>query len=39
MAIHYHADGSGRDTYIENDNGGFTAAATFAKPGNASGEQ
>ena len=36
MAIHYNNNGSGRDSYIYTNNGGFTAkaqGAMFPKPG------
>ena len=38
MSLHYVNDGSGRDGYIRTNNGGFSIANAFGKPGPGAGE-
>ena len=33
MSLHYRNDGNGRDSYIQNNNGGFTVPNIYPKPG------
>ncbi len=38
MPLHYVNDGGGRDGYIRTNNGGFSVASPFGKPGPSEGE-